>query len=458
MSLDSSQQTSAVTNNSNNVADSNNNNNNISSSHHPNEHQQQEHMNTQQHHHRLQDDEEDTDSDENIIQQHQHQSAQNDTSDRVLFVFNLTVDTKEEDINREFEKYGKVEKVSIVMDRKRLINRGFCFVTMSTGEEANRALEAKVVVRGQQLTVEKAARAEGHNSTPGQGYQGKRTPRERLMPKSMRHGDKDHSRSRGGRDGGRRGGGKSSYRDSSSNSSRDRSSRGSGGGRGRNNALPGYPPHHLPPHTAGQPPYGYYDYYYGYPYALPPGGISPSIDEQHASTAGGIPPRNAATNGKDPSRQMPPGLSTPPTTGFSQPPYGTGAYPPGGYPPYSGYPPYGGYPYSYYPPYGYDYYGGPGMPGREDHEGGNNASPPQHHPGGASSRSVGGSAGNNRPSPQRGGPGRFYPSSNYRYHPYPSVSEGGVASGSSHHNAGGSDYGDSPYNAGVYGGGYPIEK
>lgn len=393
----------------------NNNTNNLDSNNSQNPYEQQDHY------HDLQEDEEDDD-------------IKNDTDSRVLFVFNLTVDTREEDIIKEFSAYGKVESVKIVMDRKKLINRGFCFVTMASVEDAGRLKDVKIIVKGQALHIEKAARTEGHNSTPGQGYQGKRTPRERLMPKSLR--DKDHPRSRGsGRDNGRGRGGKGAppFRQ------RERGGHTPKGGR----APPGSYPHHLPP-SSGQPPYGYYDYYYGYPpygqFPPPPG---TPLSEEHRGASTGSSTTSATTNGTKDGRPF-----------SANQPYGT-SYPPGaGYPPYSGYPPGAyGYPpgaYGYYPPYGpngnYENYPPYTPPGTRE---------PSSPPPGTSSRP-------NRISPSRthphhGGP-RYYSSSgagsNYRYNPYPSVSEGAsgnVPSGPHHQPPSpGGDYESPPY-GNVYG-------
>jgi RNA recognition motif-containing protein len=59
-----------------------------------------------------------------------------------IFVGNLSYGATEEDIRALFEAHGTVERVSIVTDRDTGQPRGFGFVEMANGEEADRAIEA----------------------------------------------------------------------------------------------------------------------------------------------------------------------------------------------------------------------------------------------------------------------------------------------------------------------------
>jgi RNA recognition motif-containing protein len=57
-----------------------------------------------------------------------------------LFVGNLNWDTSEEDLKAHFEQAGTVLEVKIILDRQGR-SKGFGFVTMSTPEEAQNAIE-----------------------------------------------------------------------------------------------------------------------------------------------------------------------------------------------------------------------------------------------------------------------------------------------------------------------------
>lgn len=57
-----------------------------------------------------------------------------------LFVGNLSFDTTENDLQDAFAAYGTVTEASLMMDRMTNRPRGFGFVTMSTPEEAQKAI------------------------------------------------------------------------------------------------------------------------------------------------------------------------------------------------------------------------------------------------------------------------------------------------------------------------------
>ena len=58
-----------------------------------------------------------------------------------LYVGNLSFETTENDLQDLFEKHGAVNEVHLMMDRMSGRSRGFAFVTMSTPEEAQKAIE-----------------------------------------------------------------------------------------------------------------------------------------------------------------------------------------------------------------------------------------------------------------------------------------------------------------------------
>ena len=72
-----------------------------------------------------------------------------------LFVGNLSFNTTENDLQDAFAAHGTVVEANLMMDRATGRPRGFGFVTMSTPEEAQKAVEALngKSVDGRALTV-----------------------------------------------------------------------------------------------------------------------------------------------------------------------------------------------------------------------------------------------------------------------------------------------------------------
>jgi RNA recognition motif-containing protein len=58
-----------------------------------------------------------------------------------LFVGNLSFDTTENDLQDAFAAFGTVAESNLMMDRATGRPRGFAFVTMSTPEEAQKAID-----------------------------------------------------------------------------------------------------------------------------------------------------------------------------------------------------------------------------------------------------------------------------------------------------------------------------
>lgn len=59
-----------------------------------------------------------------------------------LFVGNLSFDTTENDLQDTFAAHGTVTEANLMIDRTTSRSRGFAFVTMSTPEEAQKAIDA----------------------------------------------------------------------------------------------------------------------------------------------------------------------------------------------------------------------------------------------------------------------------------------------------------------------------
>ena len=59
-----------------------------------------------------------------------------------LYVGNLSYDTTEAGLRTAFEQSGTVTEVAMIKDRDTGRMKGFAFVTMSTAEEAQKAIQA----------------------------------------------------------------------------------------------------------------------------------------------------------------------------------------------------------------------------------------------------------------------------------------------------------------------------
>jgi RNA recognition motif-containing protein len=89
-----------------------------------------------------------------------------------LFVTGIHPRLTEEEVRRLFEKYGDVETCSIMRDPHTRESRGFGFVNMVTGEQADAAksgLQGEVY-EGRTLSIEKARRSRPRTPTPGKYF------------------------------------------------------------------------------------------------------------------------------------------------------------------------------------------------------------------------------------------------------------------------------------------------
>ncbi len=90
-----------------------------------------------------------------------------------IFVGNLSFKTTEQELQREFEAFGEVDSVKIIIDRETLKSRGFAFVEMPNQDQATAAiagLNGKELA-GQILKVNEAKPREAR-SGPGRGRPG----------------------------------------------------------------------------------------------------------------------------------------------------------------------------------------------------------------------------------------------------------------------------------------------
>jgi RNA recognition motif-containing protein len=88
-----------------------------------------------------------------------------------LFVGNLSFNTTENDLQDAFAAHGTVMEANLMMDRMTGRPRGFGFITMSTPEEAEKAIEALngADLDGRALTVNIARPREERSGGGGGG-------------------------------------------------------------------------------------------------------------------------------------------------------------------------------------------------------------------------------------------------------------------------------------------------
>ena len=91
-----------------------------------------------------------------------------------LFVGNLSFNTTENDLQDAFAAHGTVVEANLMMDRMTGRPRGFGFVTMSSPEEAEKAIQALngAQIDGRALTVNVARPREERPGGAGGGSRG----------------------------------------------------------------------------------------------------------------------------------------------------------------------------------------------------------------------------------------------------------------------------------------------
>ncbi|KXN83536.1 hypothetical protein AN958_01245 [Leucoagaricus sp. SymC.cos] len=94
---------------------------------------------------------------------------------QVLGVFGLSIRTTERDLDEEFSRFGRVEKVTIVYDQRSDRSRGFGFIRMQSTDEASRCIQELngVELNGRRIRVDYSITDRPHAPTPGE-YMGHR--------------------------------------------------------------------------------------------------------------------------------------------------------------------------------------------------------------------------------------------------------------------------------------------
>jgi len=92
-----------------------------------------------------------------------------------LYVGNLSYDAKDSDLQNLFSKYGNVQSATIITDRFTGRSKGFGFVEMASGEEAEKALALNGTdFLGRNITVSEArpkeSGSEGRRPRSGRNF------------------------------------------------------------------------------------------------------------------------------------------------------------------------------------------------------------------------------------------------------------------------------------------------
>lgn len=94
-----------------------------------------------------------------------------------LYVGNLSYETTEDELRNLFAQVGTVNEVALIKDRDTGTSKGFAFITMSTQDEAKKAIDQfnGQSLGNRELTVNAARPREertggGYNNNRGGGY------------------------------------------------------------------------------------------------------------------------------------------------------------------------------------------------------------------------------------------------------------------------------------------------
>ncbi|KAL5527213.1 hypothetical protein ACEPAG_6004 [Sanghuangporus baumii] len=104
-----------------------------------------------------------------------HAPVQNPQPSNVLGVFGLSIRTTERDLDDEFSRFGRVEKVTIVYDQRSGRSRGFGFIKLAGVEDASRCVQELngIELNGRRIRVDYSVTERAHAPTPGE-YMGHR--------------------------------------------------------------------------------------------------------------------------------------------------------------------------------------------------------------------------------------------------------------------------------------------
>ena len=98
-----------------------------------------------------------------------------------LYVGNLAFATTEDSLKTAFAEFGEVSEVKLIIDRETGRSRGFGFVVMSTGEQAEKATQGMhgTMLDGRSLRVNEAEERSGGFGGGGGDNRGSRSSERR---------------------------------------------------------------------------------------------------------------------------------------------------------------------------------------------------------------------------------------------------------------------------------------
>lgn len=109
-----------------------------------------------------------------------------------VYVGNLQYETTEDDVVELFQKFGKVNRASLVTDRETGRPRGFGFVEMPNDDEARKAIEALSGqdFRGRPLTVNEARNQSGQRNSANLSRSADKSNKDNTQPASRGYDNK----------------------------------------------------------------------------------------------------------------------------------------------------------------------------------------------------------------------------------------------------------------------------
>jgi len=109
-----------------------------------------------------------------------------------LGVFGLSARTNETDLRDEFSRFGELEKVDLIIDKRTGRSRCFGFIYFRNLEDATRAKEAcnGMKLHGRSIRTDYSTTSKAHSPTPGH-YVGRRSSSRRVDRYLPRYGSRD---------------------------------------------------------------------------------------------------------------------------------------------------------------------------------------------------------------------------------------------------------------------------
>jgi transformer-2 protein len=116
---------------------------------------------------------------------------------KVIGVFGLHVRTSEDEIREIFERFGPIERITMIHDVKTRSFRGYCFIYYTSLRDAAEAAQATngLEVRDKRIRVDFSYTQRPHTPTPGfyRGHRGRNRSFERHPPRRYRSRSGDRS-------------------------------------------------------------------------------------------------------------------------------------------------------------------------------------------------------------------------------------------------------------------------